>query len=171
MTTASERLVVEPTIVWQSNISLGPALTLPTRPLRGCTHNPPRFVSKGARHGPCSGCTHNPPRFVSKGAKDAKAPAAGARIIPHVSSPKVQRTQRPHPTAGAVPCAGPKEMFDRFQKRLGRYHRAGPNPAYTAPAADACFGYLRSDACFGYMQLGTRVSAREDNIRCVPTTR
>ena len=66
-------------------------------PCSGCSHNSPRFVSKGTkdakttssgythqsptfrlqrhkgRKGPCSGCSHNPPRFVSKGTKDAKA--------------------------------------------------------------------------------------------------
>ncbi len=48
---------------------------------------------------------------------------------------KAQRTQRPHPIAGAVPCAGPKGMFDRFHYKIGWVISLGPARG-TAPAAD-----------------------------------
>ncbi len=60
-------------------------------------------------------------------------------IVPPYNLAKAQRTQRPHPIAGAVPCAGPKEMPQPLLKRSNI--SLGPARG-TAPAAVVAFACM-----------------------------
>ena len=55
--------------------------------------------------------------------------------------------------AGAVPCAGPKIMFDRFYQRLGHFFRAGTRhgPCNWARFPPVVFGYGFRGVVFGYV--------------------
>ena len=109
---------------------------------------------------PCSGCSRQSPYVLSrKGAKNAKAPAADARNGPSMPClANAQRTQRPHPIAGAVSRAGPKGKCDRFHYKIGWVISLGPARG-TAPAADTRI-HARSGRTHSCPQLDARIHAR-----------